>query len=59
MKTLILTAALCFSFAAPAHVAAPAGAQSAAPPAAPPAVPLIVAGLAAALWVARRRLRHL
>jgi hypothetical protein len=58
MKTLILAAALCFSFAAPAHVAAPAGAQ-AATPAAPPAAPLIVAGLAAAFWVARRRLKQL
>ena len=55
MKALVLAAALVFSLAAPATT-------EPAPVAAPvpqPAWPLILAGVAAALWVARRRLPHM
>jgi hypothetical protein len=57
MKALVLAAALVFSLAAPATTA-PA-VPHAAPLAPQPAWPLILAGVAAALWVARRRLPHM
>jgi hypothetical protein len=58
MKTLVLAAALVFSIASPA-ITAPAIARAAAPASLPqPGWPLVLSGLAAALWVARRRLNH-
>jgi hypothetical protein len=58
MKTLVLAAALVFSIAAPATTA-PAAVAAAAPASLPqPGWPLLLSGLAAALWVARRRLNH-
>jgi len=58
MKTLVLAAALAFSVASPATTA-PAIALAAVPAPMPqPGWPLVLSGLAAALWVARRRLNH-
>jgi len=58
MKTLVLAAALVFSIASPATTA-PAIARVEAPaPLTQPGWPLLLSGLAAALWVARRRLNH-
>ena len=56
MKALVLAAALVFSLVAPVTTAP---ALAAAPAAPQPAWPLILAGVAAALWVARRRLPHM
>ncbi|HEX6690664.1 MAG TPA: hypothetical protein VF110_05885 [Burkholderiales bacterium] len=56
MKALVLAAALVFSLAAPGTTTP---APAAAPAAPQPAWPLILAGVAAALWVARRRLPHM
>jgi hypothetical protein len=56
MKTLVLAAALVFAFAAPVTTA-PASAAVAAP-VPQHGWPLLLSGLAAALWVARRRLNH-